>query len=168
MCVGVSVNVYLGQTPLQEIRSPGKMMSPCVKANHQMYTETCTVEQGVAVSQLIWEEVWPRCGQTNENNIISKVIIKLNVHVCLQYVKISLGLPWSGHFMMSHLFTVSHLSGGIIFLLTNSNRPPEHYRTQRGNCNIRWVVSNLVSDKTNKTGSLLPKPKIYNQSQANC
>lgn len=59
MRVGVSVNVYLGQTPLQEIRSPGKMMSPCVKANHQMYTETCTVEQGVAVSQLIYERM---CG----------------------------------------------------------------------------------------------------------
>lgn len=66
----------------------------------------------ILLSDLI--HVRTRRGRTGGNNIRSEAIVSLNVHVLLPHVKIR-GLPSSGRFMMSHLLTVSHLSGGIIF-----------------------------------------------------
>lgn len=70
-----------------------------------------------------------RRGRTGGNNVRSEAIVLLNAHMLLPHVKIR-GLPSSGRFMMSHLLTVSHLSGGIIFPLSSSSRPPEHRRQE--------------------------------------
>lgn len=41
------------------------------------------------------------------------------------------GFPCWGHVVMSHLVSVSHQSDVIIFLLTSSNKPPDHHQTPK-------------------------------------
>lgn len=98
---------------------------------------------------------WHGCIQTDQQTNWSGVLPTCKN---LPQPILQIGLPRSGHFVMSHLVSVSRQSGGIIFLLSSFNKPPEHYQTQDGNCNIRCLIRFKFGIKP---GILQPKPWVY-------
>lgn len=58
------------------------------------------------------------------------------VHKNQLEASLRIGLTCSGRVVMSHLVSVSYQSGVIIFLLTCSNKPPEHHQTPDWSCTV--------------------------------